>query len=111
MAKILNLDKLVPQAEIRELSVGGVSHPILEMTVKNFIETTKAAQALEAETDVVKQLEATIALILRFVPSIGREALDAFSLERLAQIVAFVRGEDLDAAQAAAVSQTEAAGK
>lgn len=110
MAKILNLDKLVPTTETRELSIGGVAHPIAEMTVKNFIETTKAAQALEAETDVVVQLEATIALILRFVPTLDRAALEGYSLERLAHIVAFVRGEDVDAAQAAAVSQ-EAAGK
>ena len=90
--KVLNLDKL-SAANKRELIIGGMSYPILEMTVTNFIETTKKAQEI-SEAPMEVQIEATIELVLRSVPSITAEQLRGIPLEQLKAIVAFVRGED-----------------
>lgn len=104
MAKILNLDKLDTKNKPRELVIGGKSHPIVEMTVANFIETTRAATKLEG-AEIGEQIEATMDLICRSIPTLDRAELAGRSMETLATISAFVQGEnpeaveDTDAAQ------------
>lgn len=93
--KILNLEKLSASEE-RVLKVGDKEYPVSPMTVSNFIETTRAAEKLESETSVVAQVEATVEMVLRSVPTITRDVLDQLSLEQLQAIVAFVRGDDVD---------------
>lgn len=93
--KVLNLDKLVPN-EGRELVIAGVSYPVIGMTVANFIETTRVAEKMTAETSIADQIEATVEMILRSVPSIPREVLAQLSLEQLQTIVAFVRGDAVE---------------
>lgn len=93
--KVLNLDKLTTKEE-RKLVLGGVSHPVQAMTVSNFIETTKAAERIAAEDSLAVQIEATVEMIIRSVPTVSEATLKALSLVDLQTIVAFVRGDDID---------------
>jgi hypothetical protein len=94
--KILNLDKIAPQPT-RSMLLGGVKHPILPMTVENFILTTEKVQQL-ATTDATyaDQINSTIEMILRSVPSLTHEMLNSRALDELNTIATFVRGEDVD---------------
>lgn len=91
--KILNLEQLAPQSG-RVLRLNGVDYPVEEMSVQNFIETTLTAERLEGETSIVVQLEATIDLIQRAIPTIDRELLKRLTLEQLQAVTVFIRGED-----------------
>jgi hypothetical protein len=92
--KILNLDKLNTN-EQRKLVIGNVSYPVEEMTVENFIATTKAAEDIKDDSLAV-QIEATVDMICRSVPTIDSAILKKLSLDQLNMIVAFVRGDDVD---------------
>lgn len=104
--KVLNLDKLVPN-EGRELVIGGKSYPVLGMTVSNFIQTTRIAEKMNADTSIADQIEATVDMILRSVPAIEREVLAQLSLEQLQTIVAFVRGDAMNDAEQPAGESAE----
>lgn len=91
--KVLNLDKLSTK-ETRQLLIKGVSYPVEDMTVENFIITTKAAESLPEDASLAVQIEATIEMICRSVPSITKTALGGLSLTSLQSIVAFVRGDN-----------------
>ena len=93
MTKLLNLNQLSPK-EVREVQIGDHVYPIKEMSVEDFIETTKVAEAMETETSYAKQLNATIGLVKRSVPTIDQSVLLQLSLEQLRALTAFVRGED-----------------
>lgn len=119
--KVLNIDEYVPAGtgEQRVLSIKGKDHPVLEMTVENFIVTTKEARRLdESNAPMDDQIEATIEMIRRYVPTLERADLVGYSMPKLSTIVAFVRGDDLERAAAAAeaaaraveVEQQEASG-
>ena len=93
MSKILNLSDLASK-EARLLRLNGVDHPVREMSVEDFIETTLAAERLEYETSVVKQLEATFDLITRAIPTVEKQVLKGLSLDQLQGLAAFIRGGD-----------------
>lgn len=93
--KVLNLDKLTKK-EGRELVIFGKTYPVDGMTVANFIETTRVAEMLAGETSLVKQVEATIDMISRSVPSVDKAELAKLELEQLQAIVAFIRGDQVD---------------
>ncbi|MFW6855389.1 hypothetical protein ACODYM_29280 [Burkholderia gladioli] len=99
MTKILDLDKLVPAA--RFIKHNGVEHKIDEMTVDNFLETTAAAERLKGEQSMAVQVAATIAMIQRSVPSWPAEELRKLPLENLQKVTAFIRGDDVEGAEAA----------
>jgi len=100
--KVLNLDKLIPN-EGRELVIGDKSYPVIGISVANFIETSRIAEKMTADTPIADQIEATIDMIMRSIPSISRELLTQLSLEQLQTIVAFIRGDAI-----AGVEQHEA---
>lgn len=92
--KVLNLDALAPAK--RTLTLNGKTHAIEEMTVENFIATTKEAEDLEkkgGEVTFADQIEATIGMILRSIPTLPREELRRLSIEQLSVISKFLRGE------------------
>lgn len=93
--KVLNLDKLTKK-EGRELVIFGKTYPVDGMTVANFIETTRVAEQLASEVSLVKQVEATIDMISRSVPSIDRADLAKLELEQLQAIVRFIRGDEVE---------------
>lgn len=96
MTKILNLDQFSTTTD-RILKIKGVDYPIDEMTVANFIETTRTVQKLSSDdASIADQIEATIDAICRCVPSLPRKTIEGYSLEVLKKISEFVRGEDVE---------------
>lgn len=96
MAKILNLDGFASKAERRFLKIGDTSYAVEEMTVGNFIETTKAAEKLEkAGGNYAEQFELSVDMVLRSIPAISRDILQKFSLHQLQAVISFVRGDDV----------------
>lgn len=94
--KVLNLDKL-SKATTRQLTINGVNYPIEAMTVENFIETSRTVERLvKGDPSLADQVEATVDMICRAVPSVPREALVKYELELLNTIATFVRGEDVE---------------
>ena len=93
MTKLLNLNQLSPK-EVREVRIGDKLYSIKEMSVEDFIETTRVAEAMETEMSYAKQLNATIGLVRRSIPDISESVLLQLSLEQLRALTAFVRGED-----------------
>lgn len=95
MAKILNLDVLSAKAQQRTLVLNGVTYAVKDMSVENFIETTRTAQRLlKEEANLADRVEASIEMIKRSIPAFTDEVLRAQPLETLSKIVSFVRGED-----------------
>lgn len=93
--KILNIDNFASK-EKRVLTIAGVDYPVEEMSVENFIQTTRAAEKLSGEESVATQVEATIEMICRSVPGIDNKMLTKLSLSQLQTIVTFVRGEEVE---------------
>ncbi len=89
--KTLNLDALAKSN--RTLTLNGKTHNVLEMTVENFIETTKAADELGEDASAPVQMEATIKMISRSVPSVEPAELRKLTLEQLTTIIKYVRGD------------------
>lgn len=101
--KVLNLDK-VGVKEQRKLVLAGVEYVVTEMTVDNFIETTKIAERLakEGEVSVAVQIEESVNMISRSIPGIDVKELGKLNLEQLQAIVAFVRGDEVDGVEKSA---------
>lgn len=96
MTKLLNLNQLSAK-ETREVQIGDQTYVVKEMSVEDFIETTRVAEAMESETSYAKQLSATIELIQRSIPTIQTSVLLGLSLEQLKGLAAFTRGESPEA--------------
>jgi hypothetical protein len=103
--KILNIDKLAEAK--RQLVIFGETHDVRGMDVANFIESTVAAERLTGETSLAKQVEATIEMVCRAVPTISTETLRSLTLEQLQAVVAYVRGDEVDGVE----SSEEGAGE
>ena len=94
MAKILNLDSFVTNE--RSVKLNGVDYPVLEMSVESFIETTRQAQKMiKEEAGIVEQVEATVDMIRRSVPTLPEEIIRQMPLEHMQTIVGFIRGDHL----------------
>lgn len=91
--KTLNIDALAKTT--RTLTFGGETYPVLEMTVENFIETSKEAAALEKKDGVtfLDQLQMTMNIVRRSVPTLPVEKLQGLSIEQLVTVSKFLRGE------------------
>lgn len=90
--KALNLDALVKVE--RTITLGGETYDVEEMTVENFIETTKAAERLSKEgITLAEQIEETVKMIQRSIPACPEAKLRKLGLEQLAVISKFLRGE------------------
>lgn len=113
--KVLDLDKFGEDAG-RTLTIGGVAYPVIEMTVDNFIETTKEAARLEKEgASMAEQIDAMVSMISRSIPTVPETELRKLSLIKLGIVVNFLQGkmDQLleEAAEAAAESGDEAVKK
>lgn len=110
MSKILNLDKLVAAeaSQRRVLKINGVDYPINEMSVQDFIQANLDAERLEKEgTSVADQVKAAVDMIARRVPDVPRDILVKYSMPVLRQIMAFVRGDDVEEAEEQAKAEVE----
>jgi hypothetical protein len=106
MTKLLNLNQLSAK-EVREVQIGEKTYVVKEMSVEDFIETTRVAEAMENETSYAKQLSATIELIQRSIPAIDTPVLLSLSLEQLKGLAAFTRGESPESIVGAHEAQSE----
>lgn len=93
MTKLLNLNQLSAK-ENRVVQIGDKTYDIKEMSVEDFIETTKVAEAMQKETNYAVQLRETVKLLKRSIPSIEDKVLVGLSLDQMRALTAFVRGED-----------------
>lgn len=93
MTKLLNLNQLSPK-EARVVQIGEQTYTIKAMSVEDFIETTRVAEAMEAESSYAVQLSETIKLIKRSIPDVDNTVLLGLQLEQLRALTAFIRGED-----------------
>ena len=91
--KTLNIDALAKAN--RTLTLKGITYDVPEMSVENFIETSRAQEALGENPTIAQQIEEGVALIRRFVPDVPEAVLRKLPLESLTTIINFVRG-DLD---------------
>lgn len=82
--------------EKRVLQIGDESYPVLPVTVANFIETTRAAEKIAADSSIGDQIEAAVNMVLRSVPTVPREMLLQLSMEQLHLIVTFARGDPVE---------------
>lgn len=109
MTKLLNLDTL--GKEPRTLVIDGVEHVVEDMSVENFIKTTKVAEQLaESNAPLSEQVAAASDLIHRAVPTLSVERLSKLPVRHLQTIVAFVRGDEVEeqTEQASATSKPAA---
>ncbi|NTX17955.1 hypothetical protein [Burkholderia cepacia] len=109
--KILDLDNLPTSQPQRQITLGGNSYAVRDMTVEMFIDAQQAAKRLEGETDILKQLDETIVAIMRAVPEVPEAELRKLTFEKLSVVGAFIRGmfdpdqADVEAAVAAAAAE------
>jgi hypothetical protein len=95
MTKMLNLNQLSAK-ETREVQIGDVTYKIKEMSVEDFVETTRVAEEMEKEQSYAKQIEATVGLIKRAIPDISDKVLMDLTLDQLRGLTAFIRGVDAE---------------
>lgn len=101
MPKILNIDTLAAAGPARQLVLNGQTHDIVEMTVENFVVSTRVAEKLVADkAGMADQIEASVEMIKRSVPTLDVSLLRGLKLEMLGKIGAFVRGDDVAEAEA-----------
>ena len=91
MTKILNIDAL--GSDQRVLQLNGVEYVVEEMSVQNFIDTTKSAEQIIGRP-LSEQVDESVKLIQRSIPTLPESELRRMPLRHLNAIIAFVRGED-----------------
>jgi len=93
MAKLLNLDEVLPANE-KVIILKGKEHVMAALTVQRFIELTREAEEYaEKEMKVSESFERFVATILDSFPTIKEAELRAMDLQRLKLIVDFIRAE------------------
>lgn len=88
--KVLNLDSFTKPK--RTITLDGKEFAVVEMSVENFIETQQAAERLKGVDDQTLQVNETVAMVHRFVPSCSVQILLKLPMEALGAILAFVQG-------------------
>lgn len=97
--KMLNLEKLAQVT--KKLHLNGVDHDVLDVTVGTFIKTvTEAAAMAEEEYSPLREMELTVDMILKSVPTFDRAAIEKMTIDQLRAIAEFIRngdgGEEVD---------------
>lgn len=91
--KMLNLEKLAQVT--KKLRLDGVDHDVLDVTVGTFIKTVTEAAAMAAEEySPLREMELTVEMILKSVPTIDRTAIEKMSIDQLRAIAEFIRNGD-----------------
>lgn len=100
--KLLNIDEL--SKVTRTLTLGGVEHAVLEMSVENFIETSREAEKLGKDAGLPEQIESSVRMIVRWVPTLKEEQLRKLTMTQLGMILKFINGELDEEAKAEAAN-------
>ena len=107
---LLNLDELAPTR--RNVTFGGKTYRVKDMTVEHFIELNKLAQELEArESGPVADVTATVRSIALSLEGCDIAEVQKLSIEQLAVLSKFIRNEQLpgggqESAEGNAVAQS-----
>ncbi len=90
--KTLNLDQLV--GTIRTVTLDGVEHPLVDMTVEDFLIAQKEAKELEGmgELDLAQNIEKSVVHLHRVIPSLSEEKLRSIRLAQMLVLIQFVNG-------------------
>lgn len=94
--EILNLDNF---AEVkRQVTIAGVTHDILEISVQDFVNNLKAAELLDeaiakGEQPVLASIDLAVNSICASVPSLDEAAVRQLKLSLMYKLLAFIRGE------------------
>lgn len=93
MTQYLNLDELAPVR--KSVTIKGVVYPVKDMTVEHFVEITRLAEELDAKKDMTPQesVEATVRSVALSLEGATVEIIRKLSLEQLAALSRFIRGE------------------
>jgi hypothetical protein len=92
--KILNIDDYAEAN--RKITIKGISYPIEEPTVQQFIDNMKAAEALESSGQpetMVRSFEQAVVAVNQAIPSLPIEAVRELKLHAMTAILQFIRGE------------------
>lgn len=87
--EFLNLDEVA--APKRHVTIKGVKYHVEEMTVDNFIETTRSSKSI-ADADQVTQMEATVGMVKRYIPEAPLEVLRGLNFQKLDVLMNFING-------------------
>lgn len=106
----LNLDELAPVR--RTVHLKGVAYPVKDMTVEHFVEITRLAEELDEKKDMTPQesVEATARTVALSLEGATVEVIRKLSLDQLAALSRFIRGEFTPEAIKKEAEADEAAG-
>lgn len=96
--KVLNLDDF---AEVsRSVTLFGATYAVHEMSVSDFIDTTRETEKLKDSTSFIDQIELTVSIAKRSIPDMPEATIRGLRLEQLVVLSKFLRNELDDAADA-----------
>lgn len=108
--KILNIDAFAKTD--RQISLAGKTYPVEELSVQEFIDNMKAAEALEkegADVSLSKSFEQAVAAVKQAIPTLPEAEIRKLKLPAMTAVLRFVRGElDPDVANAPTKSEAGA---
>jgi len=90
MTKVLNLDSLTE--EKRTITLNGVTHEVIGMSVEAFIKMQKISEALGETESIGEKMKATVDMIVATVPTLDAQVLMAMPLEKVSMIASFING-------------------
>ena len=108
MAKVFNVDALAK--EERSITLHGVNHPVVDMSVDAYLATMKIAAELdkvENKNSQEAQINAVVSTICLAVPSISADVLRALPFDQMNAISQFVRGDVPDALKDAVTTEVK----
>ncbi len=85
----LDLDAIESPVDFT-VKLNGVEHKIVETCVADFIATARALEALSLNASVEKEIEVSLSIIQRTLPTIPADELRALKLSQLSKIRDFV---------------------
>ncbi|WP_276122565.1 hypothetical protein [Pararhizobium qamdonense] len=72
------------------IKLNGKEHKVVETSVSGFIKTARAIEELSVNASVEKELEVSLSIIQRTLPTIPKEELEGLTLTQLNKIKDFV---------------------
>lgn len=87
-AVYLDLDAVVPDNDV-VVRLGGVDHPLVPITLEDFVRNTKTVQDLDVSTDPETEMELVKTMLFRAFPSMTPEIVNKLTLIQLNRLMDF----------------------
>lgn len=84
----LDLDTVVPHDEI-VVRLGGIDHPLVPITLEDFVKNTKTVQDLGVITDPESEMKLVKSMLFRAFPSMTDEIVNKLTLIQLNRLLDF----------------------